>query len=165
MSWNAAARLPLIMRFPGAERRGRISLNSQRIDIAPTLLAGIGAPVPEWMGGRSLLAVDLDPMIPIIATENRAGRFVGGWRQVANPGPPFHTLGGVSVVICQRYYELLFKNLQRTRMRSATIKDHTDPCPEDELPTEEAMRSFIVEHLEAAGYDVTLLREGVNPRD
>ena len=57
---DPSIRLPLVIRDPGlsAERRGavvrEIALN---IDIAPTLLARAGAPVPSEMQGGNLLPV------------------------------------------------------------------------------------------------------------
>jgi arylsulfatase A-like enzyme len=158
MAWRTASRLPLIVRFPGGAQRGRISRNSQRIDIAPTILDAIGVPVPDWMEGRSLLSNQLDPLVPIVSTHNQASEVIEGWMQIASPSAPFYTLGGVSVVVCQGHYRLLVQGRERGRLVSEPIGGHTEPCPRGDLPANAEMRDFILEHLEDAGYDVSTLR-------
>lgn len=53
--WDSMARLPLMIRFPDRRMASRHGGVVQRLDVAPTVLEYIGYPVPEWMGGRSLL--------------------------------------------------------------------------------------------------------------
>ncbi|MBD3854355.1 MAG: sulfatase-like hydrolase/transferase, partial [Acidobacteria bacterium] len=52
---NALGRLPMMLRLPGQEKTGVIGGNSQRLDIAPTLLDAIGIKPPDWMEGHSML--------------------------------------------------------------------------------------------------------------
>jgi arylsulfatase A-like enzyme len=158
MHWDSAERLPLIIRFPGGSPNGRVSANTQRIDIAPTILDDIGMEVPEWMVGRSLISDELDPKRPVIATHQRSNALIDGQWQVEKPRSPFYTLGGVSAIICQQYYHLWFQNPNRIIMQTTPIKGHTAPCPEEELPSRGLMRLFIVDHLEDNGYDVSTLR-------
>jgi arylsulfatase A-like enzyme len=47
--------IPLIVKLPGQEIGRRVSAAAEQTDIAPTLLNLIGAPVPKWMEGESLV--------------------------------------------------------------------------------------------------------------
>ena len=62
-------RVPLLVRMPGLETRGRDALVSEALvtleDIAPTLLSIAGAPVPEIITGE---------LLPLEAENGRAGR-------------------------------------------------------------------------------------------
>ena len=58
---DAAIRVPLIVKQPGSEGAGRrIDAAVQQIDVAPTLLDLVRAPVPGALQGRSLRAVLTD---------------------------------------------------------------------------------------------------------
>jgi bisphosphoglycerate-independent phosphoglycerate mutase (AlkP superfamily) len=64
-------RVPLIFVFPGGNPHGRIVADTQLLDIAPSLLDYLGAPIPAWMGGQSLLSVKADPLRPILTAHVR----------------------------------------------------------------------------------------------
>ena len=54
--YEGLVRVPLILAWPDTIRRGLVSDSLVELtDLAPTLLQAAGAPVPEWMQGRSLL--------------------------------------------------------------------------------------------------------------
>ena len=54
--YEGLVRVPLILRWPGRIESGRVSNDLVELtDLAPTLLAAAGQPVPPWMQGRSLL--------------------------------------------------------------------------------------------------------------
>ena len=54
--YEGLVRVPLILAWPGTIRAGLVSdALVELTDLAPTLLQAAGAPVPEWMQGRSLL--------------------------------------------------------------------------------------------------------------
>ena len=54
--YEGLVRVPLILAWPDTIRRGLVSAALVELtDLAPTLLQAAGAPVPEWMQGRSLL--------------------------------------------------------------------------------------------------------------
>ena len=63
--YEGLVRVPLILAWPDTIRRGLVSDSLVELtDLAPTLLQAAGAPVPEWMQGRSLLPLasgDADP--------------------------------------------------------------------------------------------------------
>ena len=54
--YEGLVRVPLILRWPGRIESGRVRDDLVELtDLAPTLLAAAGQPVPPWMQGRSLL--------------------------------------------------------------------------------------------------------------
>jgi len=59
--YEGALRVPLIVRVPGTEAARRVDLPASLIDIVPTVLSQVGAPIPKpvqgldlspWLGGR-----------------------------------------------------------------------------------------------------------------
>jgi arylsulfatase A-like enzyme len=49
--------VPLTVRFPGGAPRGRIARQVRTMDVFPTVLEGMGMPVPDGLDARSLLGV------------------------------------------------------------------------------------------------------------
>ena len=49
--------VPLVVRFPAANPRGRITAQVRTIDVMPTVLGALGVPVPAGVEGASLLAL------------------------------------------------------------------------------------------------------------
>jgi hypothetical protein len=156
-NWGSLAPIPLIIRFPGRAHVGVRTENSQRIDIAPTILDFLGIPRPEWMEGRSLLSDGIDPVAPIVIVNRAKSRPVAGWRRLlANPKPPFYTLGEIYVNYCDVQYRMWLPSGQ---MRRRSIQLHTARCPQDAIPSMKRARQFLIDHLAAAGYDVSRLKE------
>src|SRR5262245_57142758 len=53
-------RIPLVIRFPGGVGRGRVvEAAARQVDVLPTILDAIGAPIPRGLAGRSLLPLAL----------------------------------------------------------------------------------------------------------
>ena len=81
--FDARQRVPLMIRFPGAEPRGRAEVNAQRLDIAPTVLRALGYEPPDFMTGMDLsdpeAIPDERPVVAMTAPE-RAPRVVLGYR-------------------------------------------------------------------------------------
>jgi arylsulfatase A-like enzyme len=132
LEWATAERLPLLFRFPGGEPRGTLPQNTQRIDIAPTILDYLEVEPPGWMEGASLLRGQPDRLRPIVST--------GFLRK-----GPF--LPWLSLVQCQSWSEL---DLDSGRLDERTIAGHTDPCAPRELPTSEESRQYLLERLSGA---------------
>jgi hypothetical protein len=153
--WSTTERLPLIIRFPGGAHAGRVEEITQRVDIAPTVLAAVGAGVPNWMAGVSLAAGELDPMRPVFVTDKGQVTNIGGWWQTPDPSPPFYTLRALSLFRCQRWYRL---DLVTSRMRSGEVSGYTAPCPNELLPSDDEARHALEGHLEEQGYDISSLR-------
>ena len=53
--YESSIHVPLVIKFPGQQKGGRLSFPVQSIDIAPTILETAGIAVPTWMDGASLI--------------------------------------------------------------------------------------------------------------
>jgi len=139
-------RVPLIFVFPGGSPRGRIVGDAQLLDIAPSLLDYLGAPIPAWMAGQSLLSAKADPLRPIFTAH------------VRRDAPGGERLTQLSASVCHRVYDLDFVEQKVT---SHTLPGHTATCPESDLPDEARARALMVAHLEARGFDMKTLEQSV----
>ena len=153
-------RIPLLIHFPGEVITGRIKDNVQNLDIAPTILDYIGLAKPSWMSGESLLGGDPGRRY-IYASGARTflgeEMITGEW--MINPerlAPPFYQLGAVSLVDCQRWYELDLVNFTLT---SGDAAGHTAPCPQAELLTLEQAYDLLLAFMRENNYDVSSLEE------
>lgn len=159
MDWQTNERIPLIMKFPFSEHKGRRNWNTQRLDIAPTILDYIGITVPEWMEGQSLISRALDNTRPIISSRaiTTVGPNKAGWWVInkAATQPPFYNLGKISLVRCNRWYSL---NLKNGQINEEEIAKHTNPCDRMDIPTKEEEKAYLIKHLAEKGYDVSSLR-------
>lgn len=151
--WSTSDRLPLMIRFPNAEFRGVIENNTQRLDIAPTLLKYLGMDVPAWMEGRPLIGGQLDRQHPVFsALRAKATQASNGhWVSEDNP-PPFYNLGVVSMIICDNWYSLPLNN--GGKMTVKTVAGHTRGCDKDSLPDAEQAKMLILTKLKQSGYRV-----------
>ena len=149
------SRIPLAIKFPGGAHQGRVSVNTQRLDLAPTLLDVLGVEAPDWMPGESLLSADLDPLRPILSSHVADRKaLVMDWIVATDVKPPFYSLGHLALVQCQNSFKL---NLKTGRIRQVKVPGHTAPCPEEDLFTLDEARNHLVEHLRENGYDVSSL--------
>jgi hypothetical protein len=158
--WDQLKRLPLIIRFPRGEYAGRIQSNVQDMDIAPTILDYIGLDQPDWMRGKSLIAGELEqrPIFGVNQVERErqnGGAFVG----TENVKPPFYQFGGMSLIYCQKWYQLDLTNLG---WQTGNVEGSTSACPPGSEITDEQAFQWIVEHLKDNGFDVSTL-EHVTP--
>ncbi len=153
MRWKTNVRIPLIIYFPDQSHVGRVSINTQHIDIAPTILDYLGIEIPEWMEGKSLLVPGIDRLRPIISVSVSGIKVMEtGWQEKTNPSPPFYGLGFVSVDICHKSYRL---NLKNNVFSVSEIIGHTAPCDNSEMPDNAQVKYYIVNHLRENGYDVS----------
>jgi hypothetical protein len=150
--WSTITPIPLIMRFPERAHVGSKTHNSQRIDIAPTILDFLQIPRPGWMEGRSLISDPIDPLAPIVIANRAKSKSVDGWRVVSDIRPPFYSLGLIAVNYCNMQYRI---HLPKGRMESRSVRGHTAPCPRNEIPNRRSARQFLLGHLEEKGYDVS----------
>jgi arylsulfatase A-like enzyme len=151
-------RIPLLLHFPGDQYAGRVSYNTQNLDIAPTILDYMGQDVPDWMAGRSLLSVNPGDDGLIFSTikfgatldENDQGQ-----AEVSRGVAPFYRVKSLQVVACDHWYRL---NLWTREWSSGLVDRHTAPCVESDLPSQAEIMQSIIEFLAGQGYDVSTLR-------
>jgi len=153
MSWGVERSLPLIMKFPESTIKGRRSENSQRIDIAPTILEYLGVEVPHWMEGDSLLSLEEEYSRLIFSSvtakpklNRKSGRY-----EVDKPKPPFYTLGRLSLIDCHVRYEA---NLVKFTFSMSSIEEHTKPCAKSDILSKDEAIKAIANHLDQQAYDI-----------
>lgn len=154
--WRDGVRVPLLIRFPGKMHSGRLSSNTQRIDIAPTILDFLNIEVPEWMEGRNILKQDDDSPISSFVFSVNLGQVdcqrKGKGCAVTKPDPEFGSIGKVSVIICNQYYQLTLKT---GLIKSNRIEGYNGDCLSSEAPNDVLAGKLIVNHLLERGYSVS----------
>ena len=148
---NALERVPMMMRLPGRARAGVIGGNTQRLDIAPTLLQILGIPAPDWMEGESMLAIDSAAarVRPIFASGSHGDKVVdGNFWSVRNPQPPWYSMGRISLIHCDQAFLLWLASM---KMEARTVPGSTAGC--DEHLTPEQARAILLGHLKEKGYE------------
>lgn len=151
MKYHTTQRIPLMIRFPNGQYAGRIHNNVQNLDIAPTLLDYLGIPIPEWMGGQSLLKGE-PPRDRIIFSA------VADSADPKNQKPPFYQIGILGVVICNRWYEYSTSNNVFT---TSTVNEHTTPCDAATTIPPNEVREKLLAHLQKMKFDVKTLSEDI----
>ena len=147
---SALDRLPMLMRLPGKARTGTIPGNTQRLDIAPTLLHSLGLPKPEWMEGGSMLRPDFSgfDQRPIFASGSREEKSAdGNFWSVSRIEPPWYSLGSFHLVYCDQGFQLDIDTLE---LKEQAISGSSVVCKR-KLDLDEARR-LMYRHLEERGY-------------
>jgi len=127
--WSTERRIPLMIHFPNDTDSGKITANTQNLDIAPTILDYIGMDVPEWMAGESLLG-ELDRTRLIFSAQINPDAFGrdGAYEDVIKP--PFYQFSTINVAQCQYLYIIYLDDGVMVRK---TIPAYVDPCQSDLL--------------------------------
>jgi len=152
MSAETTDRLPLIFVFPDRSHAARITSNVQNLDIAVTLLDYMAIPRPHWIKGHSLISGEPPRRRPVFISSNVQPKLSEKnllAADKANYEPPFYNLGKISMIICNKNYELI---LNPPMFRINTIKGHTAPCSETEVLSKEAAFGRIIDYLLESGY-------------
>ena len=139
-------RIPLLFLFPNAENAKRVAVDTQNIDIAPTILDFLGVEIPEWMEGDTLLS-ELTEYRPIFGVQNLNKTRVEGEGWVTNDAynnAPYYQFDVIGVQNCGIWTEL---NLETYQWSQISISAYDQQCrPQDVLRAEE-IRNNIIERL------------------
>lgn len=158
--------IPLLFRFPGLVRKGRVTPNTQLLDVAPTILDALGVDQPPWMGGTSLFRSDPDSFRSIMSADRRYDAFVnrGGFMELDTSalGPPFYSLRFLRVGICDKFFQL---DLSEKRLTSVQVPGHNGRCEPSTLPNSSDVKMFLLEHLEEQGYATESIRNTLKVED
>ena len=152
MAWSTKEPIPLIIHFPKGAHAGKVTANSQRIDIAPTLLDYLGVESPDWFEGVSLLGEERNNPRIVFAADRANSTGKNGWRVVKNPKAPFFTLGSLVLINCDQHFQYMIK--QKT-LSQKSIRAHTAPCKDTGRISKKTAKKLIVEHLIKRKYDVS----------
>jgi arylsulfatase A-like enzyme len=144
--WRAIVRIPVFLLFPNQLYGGVRRNNVQRFDLSATILDYLGVDIPDWMEGESFLQREFKPTRPIFyANSSQWGpQDKGGWRNINSYKAPYYSLGGLGVIIAQRWHYL---DLAKNKMESGDIKGHTAPATLRDIPQNEEIYQSLVNHL------------------
>jgi arylsulfatase A-like enzyme len=123
---DATQRVPLLVRYPNAAHTGRVDVNVERLDIAPTVLDVLGYDKPAWMSGQSLVHVDRIPADrQVLATTEATAFFLHG--------VGYHSRDGgimLTVIRCGDYANVQPDgSIERGRVPGSTAKCDAVPEP------------------------------------
>ena len=155
MGFQTIERIPLLFHFPAGQHAGRITTNVQNLDIAPTILDYLGAPIPAWMEGESILHFSNQVREPIFAVRIPANPERGSAvtdREVF--GTEHHQFSNLQIFYCQRIYNL---DLVAGEWKLRSINGYVAPCPTGDLLHLDQVRQVAVEFLASQGYDTSIV--------
>jgi arylsulfatase A-like enzyme len=135
-----------VIHFPRGEHAGRLKVDTQNLDLAPTLLDYMNLSQPEWMHGNSLLA-PLDRNRLIFSFDN-----ITDADELKKP--PFFQFGTIRVIECQKW---LLLNLRTGELESGEVDGYTAPCKAADLHPVAEIRNTMLNLLLNNGYDVSSL--------
>lgn len=162
-NWNDIYRIPLIIHFPNDQYKGKISVNVQNLDIAPTVLDYMGLPVPDWMTGQSLIGTDLPADRPIFST-NIIGFDVEGNVSFLNKSftnPPFYQFLYVDTFICQKITRL---DLQKNAWMQSEVNNYQSHCEPTTLPDISSIQTLVLNLLKSNKFDTSSINFEISNR-
>ena len=158
--WVANKRLPLIFHFPQGEYAAQLNMNGQNIDIAPTLLDFLGVKIPNWMHGISLLKENNNQRLVFsldVKPELAQNGDIENTKHVEYT-PPFFQFGKISLIDCDRFYELQLD--EGFNLESSMIENYDTQCDYQVSSDKEAVR-LMIDHLAQNKFDTSTLEEWV----
>jgi hypothetical protein len=151
--WSSDRRIVLAFHFPNDEYAGKITANTQNMDISPTLLDYIGVDQPSWMTGSSLLKpIPTNRMIVSTYTKEIEGDDSGLWG--INSGfihPPFYQFSIVRVMECQ---EMVTFDMEKSKVTTSTVTNYVAPCAQDSLDSANEIKEKVGQLLTQYGFDL-----------
>ena len=155
--FTVSERIPLIIHFPADDYAGRITTNAQNLDIAPTILDYLGLPIPEWMGGESLLKGNDIGSRLIFSTGTHKVKVNDQdivFLDPAQDQPPFYQFSFLNVLNCQMMYSL---DLTTYEWSSSEIAGYVEPCNPKDLLSLDEIRQAAYQRLEMDGFNISSL--------
>ena len=146
-------RIPLFIYFPDLRGTvGRLSNNTQNINIASTILALIGVEKQKWMSGRHSRLLDSQSNEFVISTgTSRSKSGESGWTLAEEYlEPPFYQFDFMNVIDCDRYYRL---NLEDLTWSNGIVLSYVGTCDEAEYATSSEIRELIINRLIEDGFE------------
>lgn len=145
--WDFRSQVPLIFFFPHGDHRGKITADTQLIDVAPTVLDYLKVKTPSWMEGKSIIGNHLPEHRPIFAAY--LAQYVDAAAYNAEVGPPYYDLAKAGLVECNQWYIL---SLNDNSIISGSIPTYHGACAGDRVPDKEAAKLIISKHLHERGF-------------
>ena len=133
--WSVTQRIPLLIRLPGAKNAGRYRANVQLLDVAPTVLAYLGEPSPEWMTGTSLLTPEgILPnrmLYAVSVAKSRKGS--EGWVRANDTTERFTDVNNIDLIHCGRIARVDV-DAGKLAFRQLPSGPSPAPCDRETLP-------------------------------
>lgn len=150
--WRVGKRIPLIIHFPNDDYAGKITANTQNLDIAPTILDYLGYEIPDWMEGNSLLgSISRDRLI-IAAYSDKLTISNELWAlDNSMIKPPYFQFSNISAIQCQNFYIL---DLDDLSVKLDTVDNYANPCAQSDLDTADEVREKIRQMMIGYGYEI-----------
>jgi arylsulfatase A-like enzyme len=155
-------RIPLFIRFPNEQYAGKITTNTQNLDIAPTILDYLGIQSPSWMTGQSLLKGQPLATQPIFsaAPTYRSGNTHNELQlDMSKVKPPFYQFGTLSMVICQKWYAV---DTNQLTWQEGTVVGYPNPCDPSSLPSDSQAQQILLNQLKSNGFDTSTLEAALS---
>lgn len=152
MGFVTSRRTPLIMFFPYSENNGKIVVDTQNLDIGPTVLDYLRLAIPKWMNGQSLIRqiVDYRPIIGV-RTGNAVGVEGQGWvLDEKYNQPPFYQFDYIGVVNCGVWTQLRLEDYSWTNLR---IDSYNSTCRSEDILSGTEIRQSIIKRLQLDGFE------------
>jgi glucan phosphoethanolaminetransferase (alkaline phosphatase superfamily) len=150
-------RIPLIIHFPDDAYAGQVTANVENLDIAPTILDYLGLPIPEWMGGASLLKGDAIGSRLIFSagtTKVKPNEEEITFLDPSQNKPPFYQFSFLNVLNCQKMYSF---DLTTYQWSSGEVIGYVEPCDPKSLLNFDQIKQAIYQRLETDGFDISSL--------
>ena len=150
-------RIPLMFRFPNGAYAGKITNDTQNLDIAPTILDYLGIQPPSWMEGQSLLKGQPLATRPVFsaAPTYRSGNAKNELQlDMSKVKPPFYQFGTFSMVICQKWYAVDTTQLTWTE---GTVEQYASPCDASTMPSDSQAQQILLNQLKQNGFDTSTM--------
>ncbi len=158
--WKITARVPLMIRFPDRQYKGRVRANVQLADVAPTVLRYLGANPPAWMDGVSVLDErTIDPMRPIFGVSDvQAREGASGQRRLRDGGTHNFGASAVMMVVGGQVFNMDLATGAMTSESAIASEPSTAP-----VLSAEVARQALLDRLHTAGLHLRSLPPSVAP--
>lgn len=128
-----------------------LTVNTQNLDVSPSILDYLELEKPSWMQGHSIFDPNYQSS-PVIGMGTNSTRAQGdyGWAlDKRRLNPPFYQFDYISLVDCDRHYNL---NLEDFTWKIAAVPSYKTPCDSSlKLPPSQ-VREAIIRRLQADGF-------------
>ena len=145
--WDFRSQVPLIFFFPNGGHKGRITSDTQLIDVAPTVLDYLKVKAPAWMEGKTIIGNNLPKHRPIFAAY--LAQYVDEAAHHAEIGPPYYDLAMAGLVECNQWYIL---SLSDNSIVSGLIPTYRGSCAGEKALDKDAAKRLISKHLHERGF-------------
>lgn len=151
MKFVADKPIPMILLFPNGEYSHEILFDTQNLDIAPTILDYLGAKIPDWIMGESLLA-PVNKYRPLISVRLKHSKGDGEALVIDDEynNPPFYQFDLMGVQNCGRWIEL---DLETYEWTIRSVPGYVSACSPDDIIDIDTVYQVMIDRLKTDGFE------------